>query len=276
LIKNPLEKNGLEPLIVFIMPKTDFTVIQALDRGLKLLQKMADTPQRKYNLAELAAFMQVDRSSVHRMLSTLIKHRLVSQEKDERVYSLGLGIYKLATALEKQLKLTELINPFLRELVRFSGETAHTVVRSGVQSVFVDSETATEMVSIYHQLGHVDELHSTAVGKSLLCQMSLKDLEMLFEGVRLVSHTPTTIIDIGKLALHLQDVRKMGYSTDKEERSQGVLCMDVPIYDFRDRIVCAVGISGPKERMKGKFEKLIPPVKEIGQKITQTIQGFEL
>ncbi|MDL5053634.1 IclR family transcriptional regulator [Oscillatoria laete-virens NRMC-F 0139] len=255
------------------MAKTDFTVIQSLDRGLELLGHMAREPDRKYQLVELAEHIGVDRSSAHRMLTTLMKHRLVLQDKDERGYGLGLGIYHLATALEKQLKLPDIINPYLRRLVGLSGETAHTVVRNGCHAVFVDSESAVEVISIYHKLGHVDELHSTAVGKSLLCQMNEDDLRELFGKTRLTRHTPRTIDSCQKLAEELALVRQRGYATDVEERVEGVWCIAAPIRNFRGRIICAVGISGPAGRMKEKWEKLIPKVTGIGREISEVLQG---
>ena len=51
------------------------------------------------------------------------------------------------------------------------------------------------------------------------------------------------------LKRHLEIVRAQGYATDDEEWNLGVRCIAVPIFDYRDKCVAAIGVSGPTTRL---------------------------
>ena len=52
-----------------------------------------------------------------------------------------------------------------------------------------------------------------------------------------------------RLLQELTLVRHRGYAVDDEECETGVMCIAVPIYDCTDRIVAAMSLTGPAERM---------------------------
>ena len=56
--------------------KEENAVIQSVDRALLLLEYIADHPESRPSLTELAAYMNMDKSSIFRLLSTLMKHGL--------------------------------------------------------------------------------------------------------------------------------------------------------------------------------------------------------
>jgi IclR family acetate operon transcriptional repressor len=51
------------------------------------------------------------------------------------------------------------------------------------------------------------------------------------------------------LKRHIEIVRTQGFATDDEEWNPGVRCIAAPIFDYRDKCVAAIGISGPTTRV---------------------------
>ena len=182
------------------MPKTEGSMIQSVERALSLLDHIAGHPESRFSLTDLTEFMGLDKSSVFRLLTTLMKHGLVRQEDNRKTYQLGYAIYSLAAALHDQVELTEIVAPFLRKLTILTHENAHLAVRSGLKAVFIDRERATKTISANTNVGDTEELYCTAVGKSLICGMDHQDLVRLFEGVQLTSYTDRTIVDLEVLA----------------------------------------------------------------------------
>ena len=57
---------------------------QTLDRGLRVLELLADSPAGR-TVADLAAELDVGRAVVYRLVATLEEHRLASRDADGRV-----------------------------------------------------------------------------------------------------------------------------------------------------------------------------------------------
>lgn len=248
--------------------KEDANYIQSVDRALTLLEHIAENPETRLGLAELADVLEVDRSSVFRLLSTLMRHGLVRQVDSRTSYQLGFQVFRLAGSLRSQLKITEVTSPFLRQLAEKSGENAHLAVRSGLLAVFIDRERGGPRISANTNVGDTEELYCTAVGRCLLCQMNREELVELYGDKPLVAFTERTITDLDRLAGELATVRERGFAVDHEEYEISVLCIAAPIYNFEGKVEASIGISGPRERIEANIDILAAIVKQAGHEIS--------
>jgi len=119
----------------------------------------------------MTEFLGIDKSSVFRPLSTLMKYGLVRQDDSRKTYLLGFGIYSLAAALRSQVKITDLALPILKRVALETKENARLAVRSGLSAVFIDRERATKTIAANTSIGDTEELHCTAVGKCLVSHL---------------------------------------------------------------------------------------------------------
>ncbi|PRX47875.1 DNA-binding IclR family transcriptional regulator [Prauserella shujinwangii] len=100
-----------------------------LDRGLALLQAVADAGGDAATVSELAATVGVSRAAVYRLLVPLAERGLVW--RDGSRVRLGAGVLRLAEQMLPQLR--EAARPVLRELADSLGVTAHLSVADGDQ-----------------------------------------------------------------------------------------------------------------------------------------------
>ncbi|MDQ3579318.1 MAG: helix-turn-helix domain-containing protein, partial [Actinomycetota bacterium] len=98
-----------------------------LDRGLALLQAVADSDTEAPTISDLAQTIGASRAAVYRLLVPLQARGLVRRE-GSRV-RLGLGLLQLAAKVAPQLRIAAL--PALRELAEAVGATAHLTVADG-------------------------------------------------------------------------------------------------------------------------------------------------
>ena len=62
---------------------------------------------------------------------------------------------------------------------------------------------------------------------------------------------------------------------DDEEYEHGVRCIAVPIFDFRNKCVAAIGVSGPTSRLTlHKVPEIAVSVQEIGNALSAKL-SFE-
>ncbi len=132
--------------------------------------------------------------------------------------------------------------------------------------LYIDQVESPASLRVNAQVGTMNPLHCTALGKALL---AFGDLEPPHEFER---YTKRTIQSKSSLLVNLEDIRKVGYAVDDEEFDPGVRCIAVPIYDFRGKVVGSMGISGPSSRVTtDKLPHLAAIVVETGKALSERL-----
>lgn len=219
------------------------TEIQSLARGLTILEKLANAPEG-LAITDLAKEFEVDKGSMSRLLQTLANYGFAEKDAVTRRYVLGPQIVRLSRALLTRMPLRETAKPFLNQLVDLTGECTHLAILTQGQAFYIDQVESPSALRVTTGVGTLAPLHCTALGKALL---AFGDNTPVPEN--LASFTARTIVDQTSLKHHLEQVRSQGYAVDDEEYMHGVRCIAVPVYDFRDKCVAAIGISGPSNRI---------------------------
>jgi DNA-binding IclR family transcriptional regulator len=248
-------------------------IIQSLDRGLFLLDAIAESSD-DISLKELKERLDIDKSSVFRLLATLINKGYVEQDNLTKRYRLGLKILAISSRLYTRLKVNEQARPCLKELASKTGETSHLALCSNYESVLIDQEIGSELVSVNTQIGRREPLHATALGKVLLASFSKEEFEAFVSSNGIAQYTPNTKISKAAFKKEIEKVRKTGFAIDDEEYKEGIRCIASPVRDSKGLTIAAIGISGPKERItKYRIHDLAKVVKEIAKKVSSRL-GF--
>lgn len=232
--------------------------IQSLARGLKILDILADADD-SVGITELAHQMEMDKSSISRLMQTLANYGYAEQDPSTRRYRLGPQIVVLGQTLLNRIPLRDQARPFLHQLVERTGECAHLAIVAQGQVLYIDQVESPATLRVNAGIGTLAPLHCTALGKVLLAFGDTPPPD------HLGTFTTRTIVDRDVLRAHLDQTRRQGYAVDDEEFSYGVRCVAVPVTDYRNKAVGAVGISGPAGRMGlERIPDLAAIVREVG------------
>lgn len=135
-----------------------------LERGLALLQAVADAGGETATISELAETVGASRAAVYRLLIPLAARGLV--RRDGSKVRLGVGVLRLAELVVPQLR--EVAHPVLRELADKAGATAHLSVAEGdqLQSIAVAEPSWTDL-HVAYRIGTRHPIGAGAAGKAL-------------------------------------------------------------------------------------------------------------
>lgn len=137
---------------------------QTLDRGLRLLTLVTDTPGG-VTVTEAAAALGVGRAVVYRLAATLTEHSLVRRDAEGRLHT-GVGLLHLAQ--RAQPLLAEAAMPALRRLAERVRATAHLTVAEGFDAVAVAVvEPSSTMFHVAYRVGSRHPVDKGAAGKAL-------------------------------------------------------------------------------------------------------------
>jgi DNA-binding IclR family transcriptional regulator len=141
------------------------STVQTLDRGLRLLELLADAPDG-LPVAHLAATLDVHRAIVYRLLATLAAHRLVHRGEDGR-YRLGTGLVRLARGVAPRLQAAAM--PELGRLAEDVGATATLTVADGQEAVALAVvEPRNTLIHVAYRPGLRHALELCAPGRAIL------------------------------------------------------------------------------------------------------------
>src|SRR5574341_2696576 len=105
--------------------------VQVLDRAFRILDTLSEQGP-ELGVAELAARVQLHKSTVHRLLMVLERNRFVEKAPSSGKYRLGSQLFELGMRAATSFGLPDKARPYLEWLALGTGETAHLdVLRDG-------------------------------------------------------------------------------------------------------------------------------------------------
>jgi DNA-binding IclR family transcriptional regulator len=228
--------------------------IQSLDRGLLILEAVGKSPE-PVSLAQLAAMLDIDRSSAFRLANTLKRRGFLANASGGRDYLLGPSVWRLSRQYNWSKMLVRVAHEPMKTLAAETNETAHLAVREGKRALFIDHVTSSHVIAISGQTGELVPLYCTSHGKALLSDFEERDLVHLFGATAMKAYTKNTIQSIRSLATECKSIRERGFATDESEYLEGVRCLAAPIRDRGGAVIASIGISAPSARFPRDRER---------------------
>lgn len=249
-------------------------MVQSVERTFVILEEIANSNSR-LGLTELSERLKLHKSTIHRLVNTLITLGYVIQNPKSGTYSLGAKVFSLGKEWLNEHRAFTKIVFILEELMELTGETVYLVVRDYREGVYVDKVVSYERIKSDTEIGRRIPLHCTAVGKVLLSGLSLGMIETLYKNVKLDKYTERTITEFNELLLVIKEVKEKGYAVDNSEFEEKVKCVAAPVQNYKGDIIAAVSVSGPEFRIpEEKIEWLIESVKDKVLKASQVLGYF--
>ncbi|RJQ75000.1 IclR family transcriptional regulator [Pseudonocardiaceae bacterium YIM PH 21723] len=135
-----------------------------LERGLALLEAVADADSDAPNISDLAVSIGASRAAVYRLLGPLQARGLI--RRDGTRVRLGLGVLRLANKVLPQLRFAAL--PALRALAEQAGATAHLTVADGAEAQAVAVvEPSWTAYHVAYRVGSRHRVDQGAGGKAI-------------------------------------------------------------------------------------------------------------
>ncbi|HEV7205404.1 MAG TPA: IclR family transcriptional regulator [Jatrophihabitans sp.] len=235
-------------------------------RNAARLLKVFRSRERELGVSELARRLGLGKSSVHRVLTTLVAEGLVEQNPATGNYRLGIVMFELGEAVRVHMDLHAAAGPVLAALREQTRESCQVGILDGCDVVYVDRLESPQTLRLFTETGRRVPVNCTSSGKVLLAHLDDDELGRVLAVAPMAALTPRTITDRDRLADELATVRRRGFAEAVEERELGVVSIAVPIRDTEGEVVAALSIGAPLARLgPSARRRLVPVLVEAGE-----------
>ncbi|WP_345443956.1 IclR family transcriptional regulator [Actinoallomurus vinaceus] len=229
--------------------------VGVLDKAVLVLNALEAGPA---SLAQLVQTTGLARPTAHRLAVALEHHRMVHRDTQGR-FILGPRLAELAAAAGED-RLLAVAQPILTQLRDLTGESAQLYRRQGDVRVCV---AAAERMSGLRDTVPVGSALPMTAGSAAQILLAWEEPDRLHRGLRGAKFTATT----------LASVRRRGWAQSVGEREQGVASVSAPIRGTGGRVIAAISVSGPIERLTRAPGRMhAPPVLAAAEKISESMR----
>lgn len=205
--------------------------VGVLDKAAYILDCLEAGPATLSQLVESTALA---RPTTHRLAVALTHHRFVARDIQGR-FMLGPRMAELASAAGED-RLIAAAGPVLNQLRNATGESAQVYRRQGDWRVCVAS--AERPIGLRDTIPVGTQL-SMRAGSAAQVLTAWEDHARLVEGLRNARFSTTM----------LAAVRRRGWAQSVGERERGTASVSAPVRNSTGKVIAAVSISGPIERL---------------------------
>ena len=205
--------------------------VGVLDKAVRILSVLEAGPQ---SLADLVKATKIARPTAHRLAVALEFHRLVARDLNGR-FVLGPRSAELASSAGED-RLLAIATPALTTLRDATGESSQLYRRQGDQRICV---AAAERISGLRDSVPVGAALTMSAGSAAQILLAWEDADKLHRALFNARFNAAT----------LSAVRRRGWAQSVGEREPGVASVSAPVRGPNNRVIAAVSISGPIERL---------------------------
>lgn len=253
-------------------PRRDKARLSSVTTAVHLLKTFNEEDQ-ELGISELAKRLNVAKSTVHRLASALLDEGLLQQNIENGRYRLGVGLFTLGSLVRSRFDVANSSKRLLTELRDKTQENVRLAVLEGRVAVYLHDFESPQTLRLKSGTGAQKPAFCVAEGLCLLAGLSNEALDKFLDEPR-VALTAKTVLDADALREKIRKVKRQGYAIEDEECEDGTRCLAAPIFQNDGRVLAAVGVAGPRLRMKkSQFSALAPVVLEAAEAISNSL-GF--
>lgn len=256
-------------------PEPTRTTLSSVSNAIRLL-KTFSANEREWGVSDLARKLDLGKSTVHRLLTTLTEEGLIEQHPETGKYQLGLAMFDLAAAVPMHHDLHEAVLSPMTELRNRSGETVQVGVLDGRQVVYIERLDSPNTMRMFLEVGRRNWAHASSNGKVLLAFLPRDRLDATLRGWKLPARTDHTITSVKALRQQLTAIRKRGWGENVHESESEVISVAAPIRDRAGRVVASISVAGDATRIAPVKTELAYATMEVAALVSRRLGYREL
>jgi DNA-binding IclR family transcriptional regulator len=249
--------------------------VQSAERIFQVMEMLAENGEM--GLMEISAALDLHKSTVHRLLMSLVYMGYAKQDETTQKYMLSYKIVNMAGKILDRMDILQVAKPYLERLSDLSGEAVHLVQREGNHILYIYKiEAKVGTIRMVSHVGMIHPMYCSGVGKAIMATLPEREVKQIWNESVIEKKTDKTVTDYDEMQKLLEEVRKNGYALDDEENEKGVRCIAACLHGYQNEVKYAFSISGPTSRMtRERVMELAVDVKKVQEELSRELGYYK-
>jgi len=244
----------------------------SLEKAIVILKYLAEEPYQ-FTAIEISKALDINRSTVHRILGVLKNEMIVLQSPSTKKYKLGPQSYHIGSAYLYTSNYTD-------DIFHIVDETAK-ILQLSVGYTIIDNNKIINIYENEHYLGmrmgykpgSFYPIHCGSYGKTIMAYYTPEDkLREIVYSSQLEKRTENTITDPEELLKEYAQIRSQGYSISDEENIKGAIGVGAPVRNSKGEVIASIAAAGIKASLlPEELDFVIKVIVNAANRITKLI-----
>jgi IclR family KDG regulon transcriptional repressor len=246
--------------------------VRSVSRALQIL-KCFNWNERGFTLTEIAQKMDLPKSTVSRLLSTIESEGLIKRDERTNFYKLGNMVFFLGLIAKESIDLLQISRPIMEEICQATKETVNLYLLDNMEKVCFKQVESPLAIKRYVRIGERSPIWYGATGRSILANLDEKIWYQMAK--KLKKYTEKTIAGPDEFISELRIIKERGYDVSVGEKEHDVGCVAAPIFDDSREVIGCAFISGPQYRFPKDTDYFVSLVVDGARRISNRLGYYE-
>ena len=181
--------------------------VQSVSRAIAIIKKLGGLKDG-ISVTNLSKDLDLNISTVYRLLKTLREDGIVTQNEKTLRYSLGVGFLEIALNYLSSMDLRKAASQHMKVLQEKTGETVNLALIDGFEVVYIDRIESNQDLRHSISIGKRAPVHCTSLGKAIIAFMNRDIISQLLLKTPLQKNTTFTKVSVKGIMTELLEIQK--------------------------------------------------------------------
>jgi DNA-binding IclR family transcriptional regulator len=230
---------------------------QSLQRAVAILRQFSES-EPTLTVSEISRRLGIHKSTVSRILGTLLEDGMVWHNPETGRYSPGMTLVEMAGVALGQIDVRAAAMPHMERLAAETNETISVAVLRDRDAVTVAHLPSTHSIRHVLWIGRRLPLRTTAAGMALLAAMNARGEEWRSLIGKAGEELPAE--SVATLKGDLTSIARRGFAEETGDFETGTAAIAAPVLDDTGTVIAAISISGPGARFDAETRSAVTPL----------------
>lgn len=245
-------------------------MVKVILKAMEIL-KCFTAKKTEWTANEIAVRLDMNRTTVYRILNTLSTGGFVQFSPASGKYSLGTTMLGLGIAFYNNMDIRSAAGEVLKNLAAKTKESVQLTIWHNDRVTVLDQWESPHEIKVSVPIGASLPAFCTATGKIFLASLPEDEIDRYLAEHNLKKFTDKTNIKSEVLKEELKKIKKELIAFDFEEYVTGMIGCAVPVFSYDRKTIASIAVLGPNNRMGTIIDKIALMTMEAGSRISGTM-----
>lgn len=247
-----------------------------LNKFSKVMDILSQYASTGIGISELSRESNISKSTLHRMLNSMLEKNIVYQHKDSRKYYLGARPMYWGSQFIETQDPGGIMSQYCKELADNTGLYCYLSHFQMGEVYCIYAHQPSEVRNTYFvKVGQRMPVHCSSSAKVIIAFKDNGKVENFYPPIKFEKYTDNTLQTFGQLQEELNNIRKENIGYCLEEMEENVSAISAPIFHEKDKVNMSLSVVGKSSHLESSMDTLIDEITVVAQKASKHLQSIE-